>query len=70
MQLLRRVKRLLRLDFGAQAEREVAGEEENAARKTATRYSRGSVGIQKGAFQTRKDLDRELENAGLPPPSK
>jgi hypothetical protein len=68
LRLLDVIKRRLGLDFSEQARREVKREEENAARKSAERYSRGSVGIQKGAFQTREDLDRDLAEAGIPPP--
>jgi hypothetical protein len=70
MQFFHTVKHLLGLDFEDRARREVASEEEAAAQKMAARYSRGSVGIQTGAFQTRADLDRALKEAGLPPPSR
>jgi hypothetical protein len=61
------VKRILGLDFSDQARREIAEDEDAAGRKTAARYSRGSVGIQKSAFQTRADLNRQLAKAGISP---
>ena len=65
MSFLGKVKTFLGVDFYNQALNEVGLEEEMAARKVAMRYSRGSVGIQKGAFQTRKDLDAAMRRAGL-----
>lgn len=70
MRLARIIKAILGLDFDAQSRAEIRREENEAVRKVAERYSRGSVGIQRGAFQTREDLDRELEKVGLPPPNR
>ena len=67
MRLIDTIKNRLGLDFSEQASREVKREEDAAGRKSAERYSRGSVGIQKGAFETRDDIDRELARAGIPP---
>ena len=65
MQLVKKIKALLGIDFYNQARKEVECEEEQAARKVAMRFSRGSVSIQKGAFQTRRDLDHAMKDAGL-----
>jgi hypothetical protein len=70
MNLFLTLRNRLGLDFEERAHREVRREEEAVSRKTAERYSRGSVGIQKGAFQTRDDLDRSLERQGLSPPDR
>lgn len=67
MSFFSRIKALVGLDFTDQARREVALDEERAARRTAERFSRGSVGIQKGTFQTRGDLDEALKRVDLPP---
>jgi len=61
-----KIKALVGLDFTDQAIREVRQDEERAARRTAERYSRGSVGLQRGTFQTRRDLDEDLRRVGLP----
>jgi hypothetical protein len=66
MKVIGKVKSFLGLDFARQAHDEIARDEVAAARKVAMRYSRGSVGIQSGAFQTRRDLDKALDKAGLP----
>jgi hypothetical protein len=63
MHFLRKIRSLLGLNFAEQANKEIAQEEEQAARKVAMRFSRGSVGIQSGAFLTRKELDRKIEGA-------
>jgi hypothetical protein len=64
---LSRIKALVGLDFTDQARREIAADEDYAARRTAERFARGSVGIQKGTFQTRGDLDEAMGRVGLPP---
>ena len=63
MPILKTIKTLLGIDFAEQASKEVEQEEEYAARRAAMRFSRGSVGVQQGAFLTRKDLDKSLEKA-------
>lgn len=67
MSFFSRIKAFVGLDFMEQARREVEADEDRAARRTAERYARGSVGIQKGTFQTRGDLDQALKHVGLPP---
>lgn len=67
MNVVRTLKRRLGLDFADQAERQVKQDERAAAGKVAQRYSRGSVGIQRGAFRTRDDIDGDLARAGIPP---
>jgi hypothetical protein len=62
-----RIKALVGLDFKDQARREVEADEDRAARRTAERFARGSIGIQKGMFQTRGDLDEAMKRVGLPP---
>lgn len=61
MRLLKAIMARVGLDFAEQAKQEVVREEEAAAHEVAKRFTRGSVGIQRGTFQTRKQLDRELE---------
>ena len=65
MSFIDKVKTLIGVDFANQAHLQVRREEEQAARKVAMRYSRGSVSIQKGAFQTREDLNKALEKSGI-----
>ena len=67
MNFMHTVKALLGLDFKDQARREIEADEDQAARRTAERFARGSVGIQKGTFQTRGDLDLAMKYVGLPP---
>lgn len=67
MSFLHAIAHYLGLDFAEQARIEVRREEDVAGRKGAERFSRGSVGIQKGAFSTREDIDRELAKADIPP---
>lgn len=62
-----KIKALMGLDFTDQARREIEADEDQAARRAAERFARGSVGIQKGAFQTRGDLDRAMKRVRLPP---
>jgi negative regulator of sigma E activity len=66
MQILSRIKTLAGLDFADRAQAEVEAEEDAAAEKVAPRFARGSVGIQRKAFQTKKDLNRLLARVGLP----
>ena len=54
------ILRVLRLDFAAQAAREIDHRHESYATDIAARYSRGNVGIQDGRFLTKKELDREI----------
>jgi len=67
MSFLHTIAHCLGLDFAEQARLEVRREENAAGRKGAERFSRGSVGIQKGAFATREEIDRELAKADIPP---
>jgi hypothetical protein len=67
MKLLEKIKAFFGLDFMDQACRQVKADEDLIARSIAQQFTRGSIGIQKGAFQTRGDLDEALKRAGLPP---
>lgn len=67
MSFFSKIKALVGLDFTDQARREVEADEDRAARRTAERFARGSVGIQKGTFQTRGDLDEAMSRVDLPP---
>jgi hypothetical protein len=58
--ILQRLKTFLHLDFAEQARVEIDREEELVARGVASRFTRGSVGIQRDMFVTKKQLDREL----------
>lgn len=68
MSFMQSVKALFGLDFTDQARRELKHDEDSAGREIAARFGRGSVGIQKGAFMTRSDIDLELSKADIPPP--
>jgi len=50
----------LRLDFAAQAARDIESRHKSNASDIAVRYSRGNVGIQDGRFLTENELDREI----------
>lgn len=67
MSFMHRIKVLLGLDFEDFARQQVREDEELAARKGAGRYSRGSVNIQKQAFETRGDLNARLERFWIEP---
>lgn len=54
------ILRVLRLDFAAQADREIERRHDSYAADVAARFSRGNVGIQDGRFLTKKELDREI----------
>ena len=51
----------LHLDFSRRAESEISEESRISARKSASRYSRGSVALQSDSFITKSDLERERE---------
>ena len=58
-----KVLHALHLDFSSQAGREVDAKEGRAARKTATRFSRGNTNVQEGAFLTSNELEEERRAA-------
>lgn len=51
--------RALHLDVSRRAEEEMEDASRANARRTAGRYSRGSVALQADSFVTRSDLERE-----------
>ena len=59
----RKVLRCLHLNFREQAEKEIAEGSRRRARDVAKRLTRGSISIQKGAFATKDDLERERREA-------
>jgi hypothetical protein len=59
--MTRVVLHILHLDFSRRAVSEISGASRENARRTASRYARGSVALQSDSFITRTDLERERE---------
>lgn len=58
---LDRVLGAMRLDFAAQADREIDARHESIAAEEVAHYGRGNVHIQDDEVITGDDLDREVE---------
>lgn len=58
-----RIRHWLHADFDDRAEQQVAAAAEKTARKVASRFSRGNVRIQRGAFVTTNALEERRKNA-------
>jgi hypothetical protein len=63
--ILQTLKSAFGVDFERQARDEIRQDEDRAARDVVVLHVRGSIGIAKGAFQTRADLDHALALSGI-----